>query len=233
MAVLDKSRFVLVKGQGIPSRSYYDKVTGDVISRRQADKISTGLTNEQRAARTPVELRELKPGRQRGKGKGTRSRQKRGAVPRNPSRLQPLIDTSARRVSAGSTARSYDRVLAGLRRNPGISGIAPMAVFSGPEGQEKYVWMQAMTFPSEVMSGEAAAEFVGLEREGDDEDDDDEDEEFSEPEGLIQSLTYAGLQFANFAFHVHFKDEVYRKNTQPAVKKRKKRKKPGPKRKRK
>jgi hypothetical protein len=210
MPVVNPSLYRVIPGG---ARRYVDLATGQSVSRRQAIKGSTGQTIEQRVKATPKELRLSRPARGRPKAHYEPSSNA-------SSRLRPLRGHIARRISAGSTAASYDRVLAGLRRNPTVDGISVLAVLD-VAGAEKFVWLTPLMPKDEIMTGREAAAIVGLKgEERDDDFDEDQDEQFTSENGLLMSLSYAGAQFMNFAFHVHFDKSAYRPPAPKAAKKR-------------
>jgi hypothetical protein len=224
---------------GGKSRNYLNEETGEVLSRRQYDKLYGALARagvasyEAKAKRTPDELRRTRPAPGRAKA---------GNYQPPPARLRglrPPRNHLSRRISAGRTAAEYDRVLRGLRHNGAINGIGVIAVYN-LDGHEKFVWLQDVTFPGEVIDGAMAAESIGLYDTGDIESEiayeqgkleayeeaDNEaaaiatqarlDELIDRYEamesgelGLGQASSVSVENFVNFAFHIRFDTSVF------------------------
>lgn len=176
----------------LPKRRYQNPETGQVISRRQAEKLAGGrlkekgfTSPEQQASATPPEVRATRPARGRGAKR-----------PKNYTNIRPLQGRSSRWITDGSTAESYDGVLRGLIANRGVLDVS-LAVSIYDHDNDRVLgmpeWLIMNTFPSDLPTGDQAVAMA-------------DNHVFSR---YVISES-SNIEWQNFMFYVRFRESVIR-----------------------
>jgi hypothetical protein len=142
--------FVRIPGK---SRRYRNTENGQVISRRQYDRLYGSLAEggfssyEKKAKSTTAEIRAQRPARGRKTSYAT---------------LKPTGGKAYRYVDAGSTVESYDNVLSQLQRNKLIFSLALIAVFVDLDDMTVAYsqYLMSSTLPPDMPSGRQALDMA-------------------------------------------------------------------------